>query len=111
MFMSPAFHPKVFGLALLLASGAVACSADEGGGPHNQNTGGASSGAGAGNGGGTNMPQDLSKGGPKLRVLTTSEYRNAITDLLGNISAELKLPPDTFVGGFTAIGGAEVTIN
>lgn len=105
-----AFDPKVFGLALLLASGSLACSADNGGGPQGQNGGSANAGAGGG-GGGTNMPQDLSKGGPKLRVLTVSEYRNAITDLLGAISAELELPADTFVAGFTAIGGAEIAIN
>jgi len=54
---------------------------------------------------------DLSKGGPKLRVLTQAEYKNSLADLLGAISAQLDLPADTFVGGFTSIGGAEVAIN
>jgi hypothetical protein len=54
---------------------------------------------------------DLSKGGPKLRVLTQLEYTNSLTDLLGPISAKLTLPPDTFLGGFTSIGAASVAIN
>jgi hypothetical protein len=54
---------------------------------------------------------DLRDGGPKLRVLTQTEYRNSVADLLGAISAQLDLPPDTFVGGYTSIGGAEVAIN
>ena len=57
------------------------------------------------------MPVDLSKGGPKLRVLTQAEYRNSITDLVGAISTPLTLPPDTFAAGFTAIGAAQVAIN
>jgi hypothetical protein len=112
MFMSPAFDPKVFGLALLLASGPLACSATETGGHPNQTGGSANASGGAGSGGSVpGMPQDLSKGGPKLRVLTVTEYKNALSDLLGTINAKLDLPADTFVGGFTAIGAAEVTIN
>jgi hypothetical protein len=57
------------------------------------------------------MPADLSMGGPKLRVLTQSEYKSALTALLGPISAQLKLPDDLFTAGFSAIGGAEVAIN
>jgi hypothetical protein len=57
------------------------------------------------------MAVDLSNGGPKLRVLTQLEYKNSLNDLLGPISAKLNLPPDTFLGGFTSIGGAEVAIN
>jgi hypothetical protein len=34
-----------------------------------------------------------------------------VTDLLGPITAELVLPADTFLAGFTSIGGAEVAIN
>ena len=73
--------------------------------------GGATGGSGAAVGGDTGMPKDLSKGGPKLRVLTQSEYKNSITDLLGPITTPLELPPDTFLAGFTSIGGAEVAIN
>ncbi len=109
MFMTLAFDPKVFGLVVLLASGSLACSASDGGGLPAQTGGSANAGGGAGSGGGTGV--DLSKGGPKLRVLTQSEYKNALEHLLGAISAQLVLPPDTFVAGFTAIGGAEVTIN
>jgi hypothetical protein len=76
-----------------------------------QTSGGANSGAGSSAGGGTSVPVDLSKGGPKLRVLTQLEYTNSVTDLLGPISAKLDLPPDTFLAGFTSIGGAEVAIN
>lgn len=73
-------------------------------------TGGSANG-GSGTGGSTGMPVDLSMGGPKLRVLTQSEYKNALTFLLGPISAQLKLPDDLFTAGFSAIGGAEVAIN
>jgi hypothetical protein len=74
------------------------------------NAGGAAgTGAGTGTGGGTAV--DLSKGGAKLRVLTQLEYTNSLTDLLGPISTKLTLPADTFLGGFTSIGGAEVAIN
>jgi len=61
--------------------------------------------------GGTPAPVDLSKGGPKLRVLTQAEYKNSLTSLLGAISAQLVLPDDLFTAGFTAIGGAQVAIN
>jgi hypothetical protein len=73
-------------------------------------TGGSANGGGN-TGGSTGMPVDLSKGGPKLRVLTQSEYKNSLTDLLGPIKAELTLPPDTFLGGFTSIGATSVAIN
>lgn len=76
-----------------------------------QTSGGAGSGAGTASGGGTGAPVDLSKGGPKLRVLTQVEYKNSLTDLLGPIAAKLDLPADSFLGGFTSIGGAEVAIN
>ena len=92
----------VAGLALLIGG----CSADVT--PKNAGPGGGTAGAA---GGGTGMPMDLSKGGPKLRVLTQAEYKNSLADLLGAISAQLDLPADTFVGGFTSIGGAEVAIN
>lgn len=72
-------------------------------------TSGVTSAEGGGSTGGTSGT--LSNGGPKLRVLTQAEYTNSITDLLGTISTPLDLPPDTFVAGFAAIGGAEVTIN
>jgi len=75
------------------------------------NTGGSAGTGGVATGGGTSMPADLSKGGPKLRVLTQLEYTNSVTDLFGPISAKLELPADTFLGGFTSIGGAEVAIN
>ncbi len=111
--MSSAFDRNVFGLALLLASGSLACSATGGGAPQGQTGGSANAGGGSGGGagGGSGMPIDLSKGGPKLRVLTQSEYRNSVTELLGPISAQLELPPDTYTAGFSAIGGAEVAIN
>ena len=64
-----------------------------------------------GSGASTGTPGTLSNGGPKLRILTQAEYTNSLSDLLGPISAQLDLPPDTFVAGFAAIGGAEVTIN
>ena len=81
-------------------SGQAGGSANAGGGP--------GPGGGSGSGG---VPGTLSNGGPKLRVLTQVEYTNSLSDLLGPITAQLDLPPDTFVAGFAAIGGAEVTIN
>lgn len=70
--------------------------------------GGAANGGSAGTAGG---PVSLESGGPKLRVLTQSEYTNSISYLLGTISTRLELPADTMVAGFVAIGAAEVTIN
>jgi len=73
--------------------------------------GGASStpGGGANSTGGV---VDTTNGGPKLRVLTQSEYMNSLTDVLGApVTTALTLPPDTFISGFTAVGAAEVTIN
>jgi hypothetical protein len=91
----------------------LACTGGVTGGPGDpaQTGGSANAGGSSGSGGGTGMPVDLSKGGPKLRVLTQSEYKNAITYLLGPISAQLLLPADLFTAGFSAIGGAEVAIN
>ncbi len=81
------------------------------GGPGQPGGGSANAGGGLGGGGSAGMPGNLSHGGPKLRVLTQAEYTNSLSDLLGPISTPLVLPPDTFVAGFAAIGGAEVTIN
>jgi hypothetical protein len=46
-----------------------------------------------------------------LRLLTQSEYENALTDLLGVISTPLDLPQDTAVAGFVAIGASEMVVN
>jgi hypothetical protein len=82
-------------------------------GSSGQAGGSASGGSGSGSGGasGGMGGVDLSEGGPKLRVLTQSEYKNALTYLLGPIGAPLELPADLSTGGFTAIGSAEVAIN
>lgn len=103
----------------LLSLGLFACTGSLGdsGGPGAGSAGsGQAGGAGttggvgtAGTGGSGGV--DVSKGGPKLRILTQTEYKNSITDLLGTISAKLDLPPDTLVAGFSAVGAAEVTIN
>jgi hypothetical protein len=53
----------------------------------------------------------LKDGGPKLRVLTETEYRNSVNFLLGPVKATFSLPPDTSVAGFVSIGAAEVSIN
>jgi hypothetical protein len=53
----------------------------------------------------------MSNGGRKLRVLTQSEYKNALADLLGTISTPLVLPDDTALAGFVSIGASEVAIN
>ncbi|MEO6601392.1 MAG: DUF1592 domain-containing protein [Polyangiaceae bacterium] len=113
----------VIGLSSLACTAAVGGPVPSGGGAPSDlpgggagQTGGSSNaGVGAGansNGGGSaGMTADLSKGGPKLRVLTQAEYKNSLADLLGTIKAPLVLPDDTFVAGFTAIGGAEIAIN
>jgi hypothetical protein len=75
-------------------------------------TGGSANGGGAGPGvGGAGVPVDITKGGPKLRVMTQLEYKNSLTDLLGPISTPLVLPADTFLAGFTSISGSQVAIN
>jgi Protein of unknown function (DUF1592)/Protein of unknown function (DUF1588)/Protein of unknown function (DUF1595)/Protein of unknown function (DUF1585)/Protein of unknown function (DUF1587) len=98
----------------LISLCSLACTGEVGSGRPGGATGGAASTGGSGNGGagvgGTGVV-DLSKGGPKLRVLTQLEYKNSLTDLFGAITAKLDLPADTFLAGFTSIGGAEVAIN
>ncbi|MEP7052459.1 MAG: DUF1587 domain-containing protein, partial [Pseudomonadota bacterium] len=74
--------------------------------------GGASSIPGGGANSSTGGAVDTTNGGPKLRVLTQAEYKNSLADVLGApVTTALTLPPDTFISGFTAVGGAEVTIN
>jgi len=116
--IAAAGRPLLGGLAFGLLLVATACtaivegkqSAQEGGpGPMSQTGGSGSTGPNNNNGGAGSVI--LSNGGPKLRILTQAEYTNAVSDLLGPINAQLDLPPDTFVGGFAAIGSAEVTIN
>lgn len=80
-----------------------------GGGTNTPTPGGGGGSAVGGNSGGG--PVELSMGGPKLRVLTQSEYTNSLTYLLGAIKAPLTLPADTFVAGFTGVGAGQVTIN
>ncbi|MEO8900712.1 MAG: DUF1595 domain-containing protein, partial [Polyangiaceae bacterium] len=110
----------VVGLCSLACTGMVSSSDGPGGagGPNGssgalgQTGGGSSVGAGTSAGGASGgSGVILANGGPKLRVLTQAEYKNAVADLLGPISAPLVLPDDTFIAGFTAIGGAEVAIN
>jgi hypothetical protein len=110
-------HHGFIAAVALSGLGALACgSANEAtpnaaaGGPGQQTNGGTTSTGGAGGGGGS-IPQDLSKGGPKLRILTRTEYQNAVADLLGTISAPLTLPDDTRTGGFASIGGAKLFLN
>lgn len=94
----------VMGGNMSMSSGGAGQMASGGG---TSDPGGGASGTGTSNGGAAN----LANGGPKLRVLTQTEYTNALTDLLGPIATPLTLPPDTFISGFTAVGAAEVTIN
>jgi len=86
-------------------------AAGAGGGPGQTAGGSANANAGADAVGGGGTPISLGRGGPKLRVLTQYEYKAALSDLLGPISSPLELPADTFLAGFTSIGGAEVAIN
>jgi hypothetical protein len=95
----------------------LACSSQGGpgataGNPGQPGGGGTSAtGTGGSGSGGAPGPVDLSKGGPKLRALTQTEYKNAVSDLLGTISAQLTLPDDTRTGGFASIGAATVSLN
>jgi len=114
-------HHGFFAAVALGGFGALACSGTSGGGgAPNQAAGGLGQQSGGGNtstggagsvGGAASVPKDLSKGGPKLRILTRTEYQNAITDLLGTISAPLTLPDDTRTAGFASIGGAKLSLN
>jgi len=72
-------------------------------------SGNGSAGTAAGGVGGAEVPKV--SGGRKLRVLTQAEYKNALTDLLGTISAPLDLPADTSVAGFVSIGASEITVS
>ncbi|MEO8904757.1 MAG: DUF1592 domain-containing protein [Polyangiaceae bacterium] len=112
----------VVGLCSLACAGRVGGNDGPSGGPggRGQTGGGSNAGAGAGTGAGAGAGTGAAasggtgvspaNGGLKLRVLTQVEYKNAVADLLGPISAQLVLPDDTFLGGFSSIGGAEVAI-
>lgn len=105
----------VLGLVGLCALGCAGTEGNPAGASGNTSVGQAGSsttgGSGTGVGGSTGMPVDVSKGGPKLRVLTRTEYINAVTDLFGTISAPLQLPEDTHTAGFVSVGAAGVAIN
>jgi hypothetical protein len=102
---------QVFTVLGLISLGSLACTGGVEPSPKDATGGSGQTGGSAGVGGGAGGPVDLSNGGPKLRVLTQTEYRNAIADLLGAISTELKLPADTFTAGYSSIGGSLVSIN
>jgi hypothetical protein len=99
------------GLCSLACGGRGESNAAGAGGPGQTAGGSTNASGGTEAGGGTGEPISLGGGGLKLRVLTQYEYKAALSDLLGPISSELDLPPDTFLAGFTSIGGAEVAIN
>ncbi len=85
----------------------------QGGSGGSAQTGG-SVGGGTATGGGANTggtDTGLLMEGPKLRILTKSEYTSCLSDLLGTISSPLNLPDDTSVAGFVSIGASEVAIN
>ena len=104
----------------LISLGSLACGgtsrrhgAEGGPGGSGQTGGSASTDAGTAAGGGASGGANgvpLS-GGPRLRLLTRSEYENALTDLLGAINAPLDLPADATVAGFVSIGAFEVGVN
>src|SRR5688500_14027830 len=95
-----------------LACGAVSRGngADGGRGGAGQTGGSANVGAGTAAGGGASVV-DVDGGGPHLRLLTRSEYKNALTDLLGTISTPLDLPADTAVAGFVSLGASQVAVS
>lgn len=112
-----AFRPyarvAVLGLIGLcsLACGAISRDGERGQGGSGQSGSDAGTVAGTAAVSGTGPVSGLTKGGLKLRLLTQSEYRNALADLLGTISAPLELPSDTAVAGFVSIGASEVSVN
>ncbi|HEX6271458.1 MAG TPA: DUF1588 domain-containing protein [Polyangiaceae bacterium] len=72
-------------------------------------TGGTSTGGtGAGGTGGSGP---MSTGGPKLRLLTKSEYLASVNSLFGNVTTQLTVPPDTSIGGLVALAASKVTVN
>ncbi len=115
-FPRPSRPPAAFAVLGLIGLCSLGCAAskDSSGQPGGAGPIGGTSnagGAGTSGSGGTGVGVDLSRGGPKLRILTQTEFKNAVADLLGPISTPLVLPPDTFIAGFTSIGGAETAIN
>lgn len=99
---------SALGLISLCAAACTAVVAGELPKGHGQAVSGT---AGTGNAGGSGSPPELSKGGPKLRVLTQSEYKNTLSYLLGPVSTPLALPDDLYSAGFSAIGASQVAIN
>src|SRR5438128_1915570 len=91
---------QAFSVLGLVSLCSLACTGSVGGmgpdaGPGGSGqTGGSANAGGAVGTGGSGTPADLSRGGPKLRVLTQTEYKNALTYLLGPISTPLELPAD-----------------
>jgi hypothetical protein len=103
-------YPR-FAVIGLIGLGPLACGGVSGGrGGAEQGSGGSGQ-SGNAAGGGANMPMDTSLGGPKLRLLTQTEYKNALTHVLGTISTPLSLPGDTAVAGFVSIGASVVAPN
>lgn len=98
------------GLCSLACGGVSRGRGADGGQGGSEQTGGSAN-ADAGTAAGGGAPISEGRGGPKLRLLTQSEYRNALSDLLGTIDTPLELPADTAVAGFISIGGSEVSVN
>jgi hypothetical protein len=55
-------------------------------------------------------PVPLSEGGVTLRLLTQDEYATSVQALLGPITADLTVAPDTPVAGFVAVGASQKTV-
>lgn len=55
-------------------------------------------------------PVPLSEGGVTLRLLTQDEYAASVQALLGTLTADLTVAPDTSVAGFVAVGAALRTV-
>lgn len=102
----------LFGLCSVACGGASARGAGGGQeGGAGQVGGGASAEAGTSAAGGAGMLGEPTSGGPRLRLLTRSEYKNALTDLLGPIQTQLALPEDLAIAGFVSIGASAITVN
>ena len=110
-------YPR-FAVIGLISLGSLACggaSAGNGaqGGPggSGQTGGSPNTGAGTAAGGEGGVPASPEQRGLKLRLLTQSEYKHALSDLLGTISAPLVLPDDISIAGFISIGASEVFVS
>lgn len=94
-------------VAAAACTGAVAPKDDPGTAPDHGGSGGAVDPTIGG--GGAPVAPRLPAG--SVRRLTTAQYRNALQDLLGDVSVFEELEPDTVFDGFASLAAARVTLS